>query len=228
MRGAIGPTSTPTEVENLYVFNALSGSTRTPIARELGEASRSRSSSARAADADANPRALVFDQFEELFTSELVYELYGNAWQDQQAVFFRQVAEAMADDPMLRVVFLMRKEYLAELERYEPLLPERLQTRFQLEPLERERGAPAVEGPLRGTPRSFADGVAEKLVDRLLAMRVGPGRDVRGRFVSPYTFSSSAEGSGRTCRRTRRRSPTRTYGPSATSTSSSSSSTTAR
>src|SRR5262249_44451149 len=40
-------------------------------------------------------------------------------------------------------------------------------------------------GPLEGTGRTFGDGVAEALVDRLLTMRVGPGRDVHGRFVEP-------------------------------------------
>jgi hypothetical protein len=79
----------------------------------------------------------------------------------------------------------MRKEYLAELERFVPLLPERLQTRFHLDPLDGDEALAAIEGPLHGTNRSFADGVARNLVNRLLAMRVGPERDVRGRFVEP-------------------------------------------
>ncbi len=181
--GGIGELD-PGKVENLYVFNALlcvdvDADRDETAGMSLAEFLR------RTREDEAGPRALVFDQFEELFTFELVYELYGDAWQDQQEAFFREVAEAVADDPMLRVVFLMRKEYLAELERFERLLPERLQTRFQLEPLDRPQALEAVECPLRGTPRRFSDGVAEKLVDRLLAMRIGPGRVVRGRFGQP-------------------------------------------
>jgi len=81
---------------------------------------------ARTRSDEPQTRVLVFDQFEELFTSALVYELYGDDWQKQQEAFFAQVSDALADDPTLRVVVLMRKEYLAELERFAPRLPERL------------------------------------------------------------------------------------------------------
>ena len=177
---------TAAEIPNLYVFGALQSlapkGNRAELAR-LSLAEHLRSTRGE----DAHTRVLVFDQFEELFTFEVVYDLYGDAWQEQQRGFFDQVAEAISSDPMLRIVFVMRKEYLAEVERFAPLLPERLRTRFHLEPLDGDEALAAVEGPLRDAepPRSFADGVARNLVNRLLLMRVGPERDVRGRFVEP-------------------------------------------
>jgi cell wall-associated NlpC family hydrolase len=172
------------EIKNLYVYSALQSIEPEADRGELAGLSLT-DGLRRVRGVESQTRTLVFDQFEELFTSELVYELYGDLWQEQQEDFFAQVSQAIADDPMLRVVFLMRKEYLAELERFTPRLPEHLQTRFHLEPLDADEALAAVEGPLRNTHRSFADGVARKLVDKLLAMRVGPEHDVRGRFVEP-------------------------------------------
>jgi cell wall-associated NlpC family hydrolase len=182
--GGARPDLAPEEIANLYVFSALQSIDPEADRRELARLSltdylrRSRGDEPRT-------RTLVFDQFEELFTSQLVYELRGDRWQEEQTAFFSQVTQALADDPTLRIVFVMRKEYLAEIERFTPRLPERLQTRFLLEPLDGDEALAAVEGPLEGTDRSFAAGVAAGLVDGLLAMRVGAGRDVRGRFVEP-------------------------------------------
>jgi hypothetical protein len=179
VRAAVPAAGGPTPA-NLYVATALEA-----LAPERDRAELAGLTLAGFLGPSESPRTLVFDQFEELFTAEAVYELYGDAWQAQQEGFFVQVAEAIAADPLLRVVFVMRKEYIAELERFVHLVPERLQTRFHLEPLGREGALAAVEGPLAGTGRSFAPGVAGALVDRLLAMRVGGRREVIGRFVEP-------------------------------------------
>jgi len=47
-----------------------------------------------------------------------------------------------------------------------------LRARFRLERLRRAEALAAVTGPLRGTGRSFAEGVAEQLVEELLKVRV--------------------------------------------------------
>src|SRR6266568_2017701 len=54
------------------------------------------------------PRALIFDQFEELFT------LYPNYW-TQRRDFFQQIGQALTEDPLLRVVLTIREDYLAQL-----------------------------------------------------------------------------------------------------------------
>ena len=62
----------------------------------------------------------------------------------------------------------MREDFIAQLDPYADLLPDRLRTRFHIERLRREAALLAVKGPLKDTDRSFAEGVAEKLVDDLL------------------------------------------------------------
>ncbi len=75
-----------------------------------------------AGEEDGNPRVAVFDQFEELFTS------YQERSGDREE-FFDQVGSALDEDRLLRVVFAMREDYIAELDPYLALLPEFCQWR---------------------------------------------------------------------------------------------------
>jgi WD40 repeat protein len=171
-------------VRNIYASSALLS-----IAPDEEQATLLRSSLKRFLRKRATPRCLVFDQFEEMFTDESVFALRPTRWQEEQRAFFRQVAAALTVDPLLRVVFVIRKEHLAEVDRFATLLPERLRTRFQLEPLSREAAISAIKRPVEEhTQRSFADGALEKLVDELLLMRVdirGDVKEVYGRYVEP-------------------------------------------
>jgi WD40 repeat protein len=132
------------------------------------------------------PRALIFDQFEEIFT------LYQDRYKDRLD-FFRQVAEALEADPFLRVVFSMREDYIAELDPYIDVLPQKLSTRFRLEPLRKPNAIAAVTKPLEAeritNQRVFGDSAAESLVESLMMIKVktatGEKREVPGEFVDP-------------------------------------------
>ena len=91
------------QIANLYVFTALQG-----VAPERDRSELGRLSLAEFLQRGSQPRVLVFDQFEELFTSDVVYQLYGDDWREQQRAFFEEVTSALAADPLLRVVFVMR------------------------------------------------------------------------------------------------------------------------
>jgi WD domain, G-beta repeat len=179
-------------IGNLYVFAALlsvaAGEDPRPSAESLAALSLHDYLSARVEE-PAVPRCIVFDQFEELFDNESVFALRPDSWQEEQKAFFRQVSEAVKNDSLLRAVFLIRKEHLAELDRFAPLLPESLRIRFHLEPLGEEGALSAVTLPVQGTGRSYQDGAPEELVGKLLLMRVDVGggkvKDVPGRFVEP-------------------------------------------
>jgi tetratricopeptide (TPR) repeat protein len=125
------------------------------------------------------PRAIIFDQFEEMFS---VLE----RWKDREG-FFAQISEALRVDLLLRVVFVMREDYIAQLDPYADLLPEKLRTRFRLERLNKEAALLAVKEPLKNTGRYFAEGVAEKLVDDMLKIRIetnpGETNEVAGEFI---------------------------------------------
>ena len=93
-------------------------------------------------------QVLVFDQMEELFT------FYPNdKWREQQKDFFQQVTKALKDNIFLRIVFVIREDYLAELDPFLELLPERLRPRFRLERLQKENALLAIKNPLKNVPR---------------------------------------------------------------------------
>ena len=125
-------------------------------------------------------RAVIFDQFEEIFS------LYQDRWKDREG-FFEQVNTALEADPLLRIVFVMREDFIAQLDPYEDPLPERMWTRFHMERLRREDALLAIKEPVKKAGRSFAEGVAEKLVDDLLTIRVettpGETAEVTGEFI---------------------------------------------
>jgi len=120
------------------------------------------------------PRIAVFDQFEELFTS------YPHRWQEREA-FFKQVREALDEDYLLRIVFLMREDYIAELDPYVSFLPGNLRVRTRLERLDHDAALDAVVKPLQFTTRRFGEGVAGTLVQNL--MRSSNGRPGVEQFV---------------------------------------------
>jgi hypothetical protein len=174
-------------IDNIYVLNTLVSWEKTradpcALARtSLAAYLRSREHP-RDAEGLASPRAIIFDQFEELFT------FCPERWKDREG-FFRQVNEALEDDPLLRVLFVIREDYLAELDRYCALVPEDLQTQYRLERLRAEAACLAVQEPLRNTERSFAAEVAPKLVQHLLTVHVenaaGEMVAAPGEYVEP-------------------------------------------
>ena len=174
------------DVKNIYVFNALLSLQKDlPDPACLSQetlphffGSRTR---AAAADGVASRRIIIFDQFEEIFTTT------PERWQDRTD-FFDNVGAALEADPGLRVVFAMREEYIASMDPFASILPERLRTRFRLERLREEAALEAVKKPLEGTGRSFAPGAAEKLVRNLLRVPIKSATgtvDISGEYVEP-------------------------------------------
>jgi WD40 repeat protein len=127
-------------------------------------------------------RALIIDQFEELFSS------HPEAWQSREG-FFNQLAQAMQDDPSLWVVLVMREDYIASLDPYVHLLPGGLRTRYYMQRLDKDRAIEAVEGPAATQVHPFAPGVAEKLFDDLSRIQVrkldGTFEPQTGQYVEP-------------------------------------------
>lgn len=186
VQGALPAGLAADDIANVYVFNALLNWTPdAPQPAILASATLAGALEQRPHGVDElgllRPRLVIFDQFEELFSS------HQDRWQDR-AGFFEQLGKALEADALLRVIFVMREDYLGQLDAYASLLPERLQTRFRLSRLGPAAALTAVVQPLRGTGRAFAPGVAEKLVDELLKVRVESGGDtvvVTGEHVEP-------------------------------------------
>jgi hypothetical protein len=152
------------------------------------------------------PRVVIFDQFEEIFT------LHPERYKDRED-FFIQVAEALRDDPYLRVIFSMREDYIAEVDPYIDILPQSLRTRFRLERLRKANAVSAVKQPLttervKTTRRQFADGAGEALVEKVNVNKSENGVrrkiEVPGNLSIPCNFRSFAKRFGENCRLTKR------------------------
>ncbi|MCP4664117.1 MAG: hypothetical protein GY856_52705 [bacterium] len=169
--------------ENVYVFNALSylsglsqedwsdledKSLQAFLERDLaGE------------EEEIPPRLLVLDQFEEILTS------HPERREDREG-FFRQLRQALAADPLLSVVFVIREDHIAGLDRFASLLPGRLRARLRMERLRYEDAITAIRRPAEEAGRPFAENVAEALADNLRQERVaGEQRTIAGEFVEP-------------------------------------------
>lgn len=195
VREQIGTCASAEQICNIYMFNALISATHsgpaksaTPVWTQLAGLSLTdflKAQSQSAGDPEAaKPTVLIFDQFEEFFT------LYPERWEERQH-FFEQIREALAADSLLRVLFSMREDFIAELDPYAFCLPEKLRTRYRVERLNRRKALAAITQPLSAIStgsegRSFAAGAAEELVDNLLMIDVktpqGTKR-VKGKFV---------------------------------------------
>jgi len=174
----------PEKISNIYIFNSLmKWFERKYEVERLAEMSMVDFLNERDHKQDNDglplPRAIIFDQFEELFTLHL------DRWKDR-ANFFEQVSRSLENDSLLRIVFVMREDHIAKLDPYVHLLPNTL-IRFHIDRMRKEAALLAIKGPLNLTEKSFAEGVAEKLVDNLLKIRIEthPGDTVwvPGEFV---------------------------------------------
>jgi len=160
------------EVTNIFTFNLISSLDRgqhpatTLTQTTLAELLRQLRPPALDNQPESRiPYVLIIDQFEEIFTS------HPECWQ-QRGPFFEQLSEAMARDKLLWVVLAMREEYIARLDRYAPLVPGQLSTRFYMQGLEHDSALEAIEKPAKIGGRPFKSGVAQELVNNLCLMKV--------------------------------------------------------
>jgi conflict system STAND superfamily ATPase len=137
---------------------------------------------------------LVLDQLEELFT---FYP--GNTWKQQQEDFFEQIAEVLDNTTELRIVIVIREDFLAELDRFTGILPERLRPRFRLERLQHDAALLAIKGPIErlkyvGIDNKYSEQEIESqievLIKELLKIQVedpfsGKPSELDGQFVEP-------------------------------------------
>jgi hypothetical protein len=131
---------------------------------------------------DQKLRLIIFDQFEEFFTTASSNAL------GERHDFWKQLREALENDRSLRVLLVLREEFLAAVQPYLRFLPSR-PANFRLEFLNRSAALEAVRGPLMSTGRRLTAAAATKLVDSLSTVRLitpeGQLQLVVGDFVEP-------------------------------------------
>ena len=142
------------------------------VARYLAEAPRP--------DGAPDSSVVVFDQLEEVLTTSST---------DRRAKveFFGQVGAALCDRN-LWALFVIREDFLAELDPYARSIPTRFANRYRLDLLQAPAALEAVTLSARGSGVAFHPGAAEKLVDDLRRVRVqhlGGTTEERGLYVEP-------------------------------------------
>jgi hypothetical protein len=182
---ARGPDAIP-DVANVYTYAVLSRWAEPDELSRLGQttladyfASRPR----RTQQTDLPvPRLLVFDQFEELFTT------YPDRWPQRQE-FLDQLTRASTSDPDLRVLIVMREDFVSRLLDFYDTLRHGLKDRYFLEPLRKSAAELAISEPMVAIGRSFGPRAVDDLVERLMTSRVDVGGtdtvEVQGEFVEP-------------------------------------------
>jgi len=175
------------KVDNVFVFNLLrSLVTEVGNVDELADKNivsflASQAMSRKETSGQAyKRRILIIDQFEELFNT------HHEEW-EKRGDFFQQVARALEEEPRLKVLFVMREDFIASLDPFVHLLPERLRMRYYMQPLEFDAALKAVEGPVKN--REYAPGVAKKMIDDIRRIKVtmpdGRLEEHLGQFVEP-------------------------------------------
>jgi YVTN family beta-propeller protein len=137
-------------------------------------------------------KLIIFDQLEEIFN------IFPKNWYEEQIIFFKQIADAMNKYPHLRIVFVIREDYLAQLDPFSRILPEKLRPRFRLERLRKSAALQAIKGPLdrakshsneRSINKLFEEGIIDQLIEELLKIRVekfgGKSEEIKGEFIEP-------------------------------------------
>jgi YVTN family beta-propeller protein len=193
-----GNNNTPSKVENIYIYNALQS-----LGREKPEIKPESISdlalfefldryfpTRKNENGEIRPQVLIFDQLEELFS------FYPDNWIEQQRSFFQQVADSLDNNPFLRVVFIIREDFLAQLDPFRSILPEKLRARFRLERLRRREATSAIKKPLKKVlekatedEKANIESEINALVNELRRMNVevssGDTRPLEGEFIEP-------------------------------------------
>ena len=182
--GQIPPELNPNDIKNIYAFNSLLNwiDKKTPARSFLSIPINEFLKNRKVLNESDAPQLIIFDQFEELITH------YLERWTERKN-FFEQVVDALEDNPRLRVAFVMREDYIAYLDPYTALFPNKLSMRFRLERMKRDAAISAIVGPINKTKINYAEGVPEYLVDELLKVRVntaiGETIIIPGEYIEP-------------------------------------------
>ena len=202
----------PNDVSNIYIFNTLRSIIEKSKSKELENEKLLKENLEKKSFVDffkeyeipkkeeffdeyyIKLKILIFDQFEEFFN------IYTNNRLEQQKNFFYQIKDAIDNDSALRVVFIMREEFIAYLDTFAHIFPDGFRRKFRLEPLREKSAINAVEKPLLQAlliePRlkdiideKDIKKISNKIVKNLLKTHVqvygGKTEIIIGEFVEP-------------------------------------------
>ena len=185
VQGGLPEGKTAFQLGNPYLYFTLtSWGEQAPDGTAEGTMNAALAHRTRATDRYGDPayRLLIFDQFEELFTS------FPACWA-QRSRFVAELVNCVANDERLRILFVVREDHLADMLSLAEAFPVSLRSSMRLPLLGKDEAVEAIEGPLRGSGFCYAEGVATQLAEDLTQVRVeiSPGQvvEVPGDSVEP-------------------------------------------
>jgi WD40 repeat protein len=104
------------------------------------------------------PVFFIFDQIEELF-------IFGN--RQEQKEFFQLVKALLESELSCRFIFVLRKEYLADVSEFERLIPTLMANRVNIERMTLSNASQAIEGPCKVSNIQLEEGFSEALLEKL-------------------------------------------------------------
>ncbi len=121
------------------------------------------------------PVYLILDQLEELF-------IFGD--EEEQTAFITAIAKVLAasEELNVKIVLVIREEYLARLTAFEETVPELFENRARLERMTWRNATLAIEGPCARAGIELEEGFSEKLLANIAAGR----KDVELTFLQVY------------------------------------------
>ena len=133
----------------------------------------------------AEPKVLFIDQFEEIITTNLSH------W-DKRSDFFTQIQRLLEVDQTLRVVFVMREEYVAGIGPYANAITGGIRNRFYMQMLKEAAAREAITEPMKNIPPPAVEAAnlmienTGVLIENLRQTRI-PGTDqtYAGEFIDP-------------------------------------------
>jgi WD40 repeat protein len=131
--------------------------------------------------ADASEEVLIFDQFEEVLSTD-------PADRATKEAFFAQLG-ALLEIPRRWALFVLREDFLGALKPYLLPIPTRLAATYRLDLLDPIQARRAMQGPARAAGADFTDAAAQRLSDDLRRTTVqrpdGTSEEVLGQAIEP-------------------------------------------
>jgi hypothetical protein len=185
----------PTDITNTYIFNSIQSlkSDLNPTTfknKSLLEFLQEYFPIKKDNNNREKQQILIYDQLEEIFN------IYPRNWKEELQDFFNQIAKALDDIYMLRIVFIIREDYLAALDPFRNFLPQYLRARYRLERLRSDSALLAIKGPIVNVPKDLIkdykgdiDQDINNIVHDLMKIQIEypPGKtmQIEGEFIEP-------------------------------------------
>lgn len=106
------------------------------------------------------PIYLIFDQLEELFIFEN---------KEKRIEFVNELQKLLNDETDVKIIFIIREEYLAGLTEFEPLLPNLFENKIRIENMSHNQAIEVIEGPCKKCGINYEENLAAVVLNNIVS-----------------------------------------------------------